>query len=177
MFEDLIPELQTPARELLLACGQAGLQPRITSTRRTFAAQDRLYRRWQQGLSPFPAAPPGYSEHEFGYAFDLVVTPFEALSDVGYTWQSWGGLWPGAKDPVHFAYPGFVPPQTAGSVQDPTAVRLCDFLSGFTPLGSLQLADAIAEYVAPLTSSPASMERKVQAFIQGPCSSIYRSLS
>jgi hypothetical protein len=115
MFEDLIPELQQPARELVDACGQAGLQPRVTSTRRTHAAQARLYRRWQQGISPFPAAPPGGSEHEFGYAFDLVVTPFEALGDVGYTWQSWGGVWPGAVDPVHFAYPGFVPPSLESS--------------------------------------------------------------
>jgi hypothetical protein len=85
---------------------------------------------------------------------------------------SWGGVWPGQVDPVHFAYPGFVAPQS-----DPALIQLCDFLSGFTPLGSLQLADAIATYVAPLHSSPQSMERKVQAFIQGPCSSIYRAVS
>src|SRR6266852_8927098 len=110
MFEDLIPELQDPARELLLASGQAGLLPRVTSTKRSRAAQTRLFRRWQSGLSPFPAAPPGLSAHEYGYAFDMVVSPMEALADVGYTWQSWGGIWGGEKDPVHFEYPGFVVP-------------------------------------------------------------------
>jgi hypothetical protein len=110
MFEDLIPELQDPARELLQAAGAAGLQPRVTSTRRTRAAQERLYRRWLSGLSPLPAAPPGTSAHEYGYAFDMVVAQWEDLADVGYTWQTWGGVWGGDRDPVHFEYPGFVVP-------------------------------------------------------------------
>src|SRR5882672_5300486 len=110
MFEDLIPDFQEPARELLQAAGSAGLQPRVTSTRRTQAAQARLYRRWLSGLSPLPAAPPGTSAHEYGFAFDMVVTPWEALADVGYTWQTWGGVWGGDRDPVHFEYPGFVIP-------------------------------------------------------------------
>jgi hypothetical protein len=40
----------------------------------------------------------------------MVVTPWGALADVGYTWESWGGVWGGQKDPVHFEYPGFVVP-------------------------------------------------------------------
>jgi hypothetical protein len=116
MFEDLIPELQAPARELVNACGSSGLVPKVTSTRRSHSAQARLYRRWLSGLSPLPAAPPGTSAHEFGYAFDLVVSPWEALADVGYTWESWGGVWGGDKDPVHFQYPGFlVPPIDPGA--------------------------------------------------------------
>jgi hypothetical protein len=117
MFEDLIPELQDPARELVAACGSSGLLPRVTSTRRSHSAQVRLYQRWLSGLSPLPAAPPGTSAHEFGYAFDLVVTPFEALGDVGYTWESWGGVWGGEKDPVHFQYPGFVVPAVDPSTE------------------------------------------------------------
>jgi hypothetical protein len=35
----------------------------------------------------------------------MVVTPFDALADVGYTWQQWGGAW-SASDPVHFELPG-----------------------------------------------------------------------
>ena len=110
MFEDLIPELQEPAADLLQAAGEARLVPRITSTRRTPAAQAKLYRRWLSGLSPLPAAPPGTSAHEYGYAFDMVVSPWGALADVGYTWQAWGGVWGGDRDPVHFEYPGFVIP-------------------------------------------------------------------
>lgn len=108
MFEDLISDLQGPAADLLQAAGEAGLQPRVTSTRRSQAAQTKLYRRWLSGLSNLPAAPPGTSAHEYGFAFDMVVTPWEALSDVGYTWQSWGGIWT-EKDPVHFQFPGFDP--------------------------------------------------------------------
>jgi hypothetical protein len=118
MFEDLIPELQDPARELLLAAGQAGLQPRITSTVRTHTQQARLFRKWQAGLSPFPAAPPGTSAHEFGFAFDMVVTPMEALADVGYTWETWGGVWGSQRDPVHFQYPGFVAPSDSSYVEE-----------------------------------------------------------
>jgi hypothetical protein len=104
----LIPELQEPAQSLLDAAGAAGLVPRITSTFRSGAEQGRLYRRYLQGLQPLPVAPPGHSAHEFGYAFDMVVSPMDALSDVGAYWQDMGGVWGGAfNDPVHFEYPGF----------------------------------------------------------------------
>jgi hypothetical protein len=141
MFEDLIPELQGPARELVAACGTAGLLPKVTSTRRSHSAQVRLYQRWLSGLSPLPAAPPGTSAHEFGYAFDLVVTPWEALADVGATWESWGGVWGGNKDPVHFQYPGFVVPSQEGSTWD--------YLSWLTPSKGLDTL----EYAAPARSA------------------------
>jgi hypothetical protein len=35
----------------------------------------------------------------------MVVSPMEALADVGYTWQQWGGAWNGS-DAVHFELPG-----------------------------------------------------------------------
>jgi hypothetical protein len=107
----LIPEMQEPARALVDAAGSARLNPRVTSTLRSRAEQKRLYDRYLQGLQRLPVAPPGRSAHEFGYAFDMIVTPWEALTDVGYTWQSWGGVWGGEfNDPVHFEYPGFKPP-------------------------------------------------------------------
>jgi D-alanyl-D-alanine carboxypeptidase-like protein len=119
-YSALIPELQPYARALVDAAGAAGFQPRVTSTVRTHAEQSRLYRRWQQGLNEFPVAPPGTSAHEFGYAFDLVTSPMSLLdSDVGPYWEDLGGVWGGSAgkrghvyDPVHFEYPGFVPPQT-----------------------------------------------------------------
>jgi hypothetical protein len=57
------------------------------------------------GQAGYPVAPPGSSAHEYGEAFDMVVSPMEALADVGYTWQSWGGGWNPA-DAVHFELPG-----------------------------------------------------------------------
>ena len=109
-LSQLIPELEPFARDLVLVAGQAGLQPRVTSTRRSYPEQKRLYSRYLAGLSTLPAAPPGRSAHEFGYAFDMVVTPYNALADVGRTWSQAGGVWH-ASDPVHFEYPGFSPPR------------------------------------------------------------------
>src|SRR5713226_6699652 len=102
---DLVPELQDAAAALLDAAGSARLQPRITSTFRTRSEQGRLYRRFLAGAAGFPVAPPGFSAHEYGEAFDMVVSPMEALADVGYTWQTWGGGW-GPGDAVHFELPG-----------------------------------------------------------------------
>jgi hypothetical protein len=48
----------------------------------------------------------------------MVVSPWEALADVGATWQSWGGEWGGQRDPVHFQYPGFVVPVEPGTHTD-----------------------------------------------------------
>lgn len=107
-FSTLIIELQPYARALVDAAGAAGLLPRVTSTRRSHAEQTRLYRRYLAGLQPYFVAPPGTSPHEYGYAFDLVVSPMWRLSDVGALWESWGGYWGGRQaDPVHFQYPGF----------------------------------------------------------------------
>jgi hypothetical protein len=110
----LIPELQPFARDLVRAAGAAGLFPRITSTRRSYAEQTRLYNRYLAGQSEFPAAPPGRSAHEYGFAFDMIVSPLSALPDVGDYWKQLGGIWH-PSDVVHFEYPGF----SAPAVQEP----------------------------------------------------------
>ena len=144
MFEELIADLQEPARFLVLAAGQAGLHPRVTSTVRGRTEQARLYRRYQSGLAKYPVAPPGTSAHEFGFAFDMVCTPLDALEDVGYTWTTWGGVWH-PQDEVHFEYPGFVPPEVPPETiaDKPTGwfASLLNFGYGFIPvLGQVQLA-------------------------------------
>src|SRR5258708_12690369 len=94
MFDDLSSDLADFARALVDAAGAAGLQPRVTSTLRTRSQQGRLYRGFLANPGrAYPVAPPGYSAHEYGEAFDLVVSPMEALADVGYTWQQWGDRW------------------------------------------------------------------------------------
>src|SRR6266852_2481855 len=106
VLDELSPELAPFARDLVYAADVAGLQPRVTSTNRTHSQQGRLYRGYLANPGrAYPVAPPGYSSHEYGEAFDLVVTPLEALADVGYTWQQWGGGWNPA-DAVHFELPG-----------------------------------------------------------------------
>jgi hypothetical protein len=140
----LIPEFVPFANDLVLAAGRAGLQPRVTSTRRSSAEQTRLYNRYLAGASRYPAAPPGTSAHEFGYAFDLVTSPLEALPDVGAYWKSMGGVW-FPSDEVHFEYPGF---KAARSASKPDSVL--DFATGFIPyVGGAQLALSVLGLVLP----------------------------
>lgn len=113
-LDDLQPDLAPFARELVRAAGAARLLPRVTSTRRSNAEQQRLYRRFLAGQQPYPVARPGTSAHEYGWAFDMVVSPMSALPDVGAYWQELGGVWGGnptragsGYDPVHFEYPGW----------------------------------------------------------------------
>jgi hypothetical protein len=105
-LEALVPELRDYARALVDVAGRAGALPRVTSTRRTISQQTRLYARYLAGTAIYPVAFPGTSAHEYGEAFDLVITPMEWLSDLGQVWESWGGTWGGARDPVHFELPG-----------------------------------------------------------------------
>jgi len=122
------------ASALVDAAAEAGLSPRVTSTLRTRAEQTRLYRRFLAGMSPLPAAPPGSSAHEFGFALDVVVTPYEALSDLGAYWEDLGGIWGGRfNDPVHFEFPGFKAPPVDSPAISETITKVGDILN--SPLG------------------------------------------
>ena len=105
-IDGLGPELQEFARDLDDAVFKSGLQGRFTSTLRSRSEQERLYRAFLSGRNPFPVAPPGFSAHEYGTAFDYVVTPQENQADVGAYWRSLGGVWAGDRDFVHFELPG-----------------------------------------------------------------------
>lgn len=82
----------------------------VTSTRRTFAEQRRLFERAQAGQNNgLPATPPGMSDHEVGLAFDFARLNQDPLTDpllplAGAHWAAMGGRW-WAGDPVHFAAP------------------------------------------------------------------------
>lgn len=92
-----------PYAEYLVAAMRA-VDPstRVTSVRRSRTEQSRLYRRFLQGQSKFPVAPPGRSKHEVGLAFDVVARP-ETLRAAGALWEKWGGRWGGRfNDPIHF---------------------------------------------------------------------------
>ena len=83
---------------------------RFTSTFRSSTDQARLYNAWLRGDSPFPALPPGRSQHERGLAVDMARfgVPAEGddlLREVGRAWREAGGVWGGEKDPVHFEAP------------------------------------------------------------------------
>ena len=115
-LNQLIPEFQPYAKAFIQAVGNARLLPQVTSTRRSRAEQARLYDNYlARGGRGLPAAPPGTSAHEFGYAFDMVVTPQSMLGLVGAYWRQLGGIW-FPSDPVHFQYPGFTPPPVSDQV-------------------------------------------------------------
>ena len=154
-FDALDPDLRGGLQELQQWLGGQGVLSTVTSTVRSGHDQDFLWRRYKRGDSPLPAAPPGHSAHEYGWAFDMFVSPERYQHAVGRAWEKlWGGKWGGARDPVHFELPGASQlawklgeqgaqsvgtgrPQTGGAFY-----TLADFLSGFVPgLGQLQLVD------------------------------------
>src|SRR5260370_2446742 len=105
-LDGLVDELRDAARAVDAAVWASGLQGRFTSTYRSHAEQARLYRAYVAGRHPFPVAAPGTSAHEYGEAFDYLVTPQQYQQDVGLTWVDWGGEWGGKSDMVHFELPG-----------------------------------------------------------------------
>lgn len=82
----------------------------VTSARRTRAEQQKLWEAYQRGENDgLPAARPGTSDHEAGFAMDLARLNTKALNDgalraLGAAWVAGGGRW-SEKDPVHFAAP------------------------------------------------------------------------
>jgi LAS superfamily LD-carboxypeptidase LdcB len=71
----------------------------VTSGYRSLSEQRRLYALYTSGRHRYPVAPPGKSYHNYGLAVDVVTRNNHAL---GRWWESIGGTWGGARDPVHF---------------------------------------------------------------------------
>jgi hypothetical protein len=103
-------------------------------------------------------APPGLSAHEFGLAFDMVVSPMAALADVGSVWIDWGGGWNGA-DAVHFEYPGASESIKRAAAGDQTSfswlVSISDFIGGlpapwYTMFVPTKRGDVTAAYTGTL---------------------------
>jgi hypothetical protein len=102
----LVPSLQHSLKSLLSppSLQKCGVQRwRVTSARRSRAAQAQLYRSFLAGRSSFTALPPGLSKHEYGLACDIVTEPYGALWCLGATWKKAGGLW-SPEDPIHFEF-------------------------------------------------------------------------
>ena len=95
----LDPRFRPYVEELLHIARRYRLQPRVTSSYRSIATQRRLYRAYLEGRHPLPVAPPGRSAHNYGLAVDFVSRDNAGL---GHLWRSWGGVWGGDSDPVHY---------------------------------------------------------------------------
>lgn len=110
----LQPQVQPYARALVARAAAAGINIKVISGLRTYAEQDALYAhgRSEPG-SIVTNARGGYSNHNFGIAFDIGVfdgsryvpeSPrYKAVGAIGIDLGlEWGGNWKTIKDEPHF---------------------------------------------------------------------------
>lgn len=110
----LHPHVQPFARALIRRAAQQGIEIKVISAMRTFEEQDELY---EQGRTRpgkvVTNARGGYSNHNFGIAFDVGVfeldryipeSPvYKAVGALGQTLGlEWGGSWRSFSDEPHF---------------------------------------------------------------------------
>ena len=110
----LLPEIQPIARTLVQKAVQSGIQIKILSGLRTYAEQNDLYSlgRTKPGKKVTNARG-GYSNHNFGIAFDVGVfegtkflsdsVKYKAVGVLGMDMGlEWGGNWKTIVDQPHF---------------------------------------------------------------------------
>lgn len=110
----LLPEVRPIARALVHKAAQAGIRIKVISGLRTFEEQDALYA--QGRTTPgniVTQARGGYSNHNFGIAFDIGVfegsrylaesVKYKAVGVLGMDLGlEWGGNWKSLVDQPHF---------------------------------------------------------------------------
>ena len=110
----LLPEIGPYARSLVTKAAQIGITVKVISGTRTYAEQDALYAqgRTKPG-SKVTNARGGYSNHNFGIAFDIGIFEGSAYLDESPKYKvvgalgmelglDWGGNWKTIKDEPHF---------------------------------------------------------------------------
>lgn len=96
----LHPEVRDRVSRILERARKERLGVVVTSTYRTRAKQEQLYQAWiARGKTGLPAAPPGYSSHEYGFAVDMVSPDTQRLVSIA---ECEGMHWAGPGDRVHF---------------------------------------------------------------------------
>jgi peptidoglycan L-alanyl-D-glutamate endopeptidase CwlK len=110
----LLPEVQPIARALVQKAAAAGVTIRIVSGLRTYAEQDALYARGRTAPGKVVTqARGGYSNHNFGIAFDIGVfeggkylpdsPKYKAVGALGADLGlEWGGNWKTIVDQPHY---------------------------------------------------------------------------
>lgn len=106
---DLDPRFRPFATYLVEVARSVG-PTQVTSTRRTWSEQSRLYLDYLQGRRALPALSPDRSLHVLGFAIDMVCgdytvggPPSPEMAALGDWWIRGGGRWGGKADPVHFS--------------------------------------------------------------------------
>lgn len=95
----LDPKLAKIAKNLPAVAREMGFTAKVTSGYRTRKKQQELWENWRAGASPYPAAKPGTSDHERGFAIDVVSNNEKML--VALLTEA-GLYWAGQSDPIHF---------------------------------------------------------------------------
>lgn len=110
----LKPEVQAMALALIEQAAEAGIEIRIISGTRTFAEQDVLFSQGRSKAGKIVTnAQGGYSNHNFGIAFDVGVfeggkylaesPKYKAVGALGIALGlEWGGNWKTIQDEPHF---------------------------------------------------------------------------
>lgn len=110
----LLPEVQPIARSLVQKAALNGIQIKIISGFRTYAEQNQLYAQGRTEPGPkVTNARGGYSNHNFGIAFDVGVfegrrylgesVKYKAIGVLGTDLGlEWGGNWRSIVDQPHF---------------------------------------------------------------------------
>jgi peptidoglycan LD-endopeptidase CwlK len=110
----LLDEVQPIARALVQKAAAAGINIKVISGSRSYAEQDALYAKGRTAPGPkVTNAPGGYSNHNFGIAFDIGVfsgnsylqesPKYKAVGVLGMDLGlEWGGNWTSIVDQPHF---------------------------------------------------------------------------
>jgi peptidoglycan LD-endopeptidase CwlK len=110
----LLPEVQPMARALVQKAAQHGITIKILSGLRSYAEQDALYAKGRTAPGPkVTNARAGYSNHNFGIAFDIGVfegtryladsPKYKAIGALGMDLGlEWGGSWKTIVDQPHY---------------------------------------------------------------------------
>lgn len=110
----LLPEVQPIARALVQKAAAIDIQIKVISGSRTYAEQDALYAKGRtEPGDKVTNAKGGYSNHNFGMAFDIGVfsgnkylpdsPKYKAVGTLGLELGlEWGGTWTSIVDQPHF---------------------------------------------------------------------------
>jgi peptidoglycan L-alanyl-D-glutamate endopeptidase CwlK len=111
----LLPPVQPYARALVHAAQAVGIEIKVISGTRSYAEQDALYAKGRTipNTDKVTNAKGGYSNHNFGIAFDIGVfegtaylsqsAKYKAVGALGMQLGlSWGGTWQTFHDEPHF---------------------------------------------------------------------------
>jgi peptidoglycan LD-endopeptidase CwlK len=110
----LHPRLHDLARKFVLASAEQGVTIKLISGLRTYAEQDALYAKGRTAPGPrVTNARAGYSNHNFGLAFDIGVfsggkylpesPEYKKVAHIGkWLGFEWGGNWTSIKDEPHY---------------------------------------------------------------------------